>query len=695
MFGIFPPLHVTVAATSHALLAQVGATPKIDAVVGAIDYPQASMRGAQIVDVSARSSTSAPSVTVRFSGKTTWLYQVFGALQDWSGTNLMTVTLKNEEAFPVVFGASVSSSSDPANLTTAFGGFLTLGPRETRRFALVLSEPDLASAGLRDLPAPSGAPSTFVRSGTAVDLKKVGHWRLSYQGTAPARVTVVEMSRVGYRPGFPGFLDEFGQFTSRDWPSKIADISDFAARKLDESIDLNNHPPAPDLYGSTTLPRQATSPTWKLKNLNGRKYFVTPDGKPFWMNALVGVHDWMATMVQGREAMFTALPDRNGANGDLYSYLVPTRGTPGTLFILQRHNLRLKYGQNHAPQFIATLRRRLPSWGFNTIGVQSMDPMYDNSAPFTLQLDTNAFPKRLSTPQMSWGPMPDPYDASFTPWAKAKFAKDLKTKGTMKNLVGVFVDNELSWGTVADGKPDGDLSIAMGALSAPRTQPARTALIAQLQSKYALVSRLNAAWGTRFASFASVDASKFANGSRPNAAMRTDLQRYVGLFAGTYFSKVKAALTQAGYNGLYLGSRFYHYSAPVVAAAAPSVDVLSFNFYNRAAAMPWSYLNGLPKPVMISEFGFGRNEAGGFAGQPLADDSAQRAEWTDEWLRTAAIQPNIVGVQYYEYGDQPASGVADNQAAFAYGLVDIADNPDMAIVNVFRRFAQDLYSIRH
>ena len=684
MFGIAvsPPL-----LPSPAALLAAGTSTSVSG--GAIDLARADTPGYLSVSGASIVSTGGAGVTVRFSGRTTWLYQAFARPQDWSGTNLATITLRNEESFPVTLGAILSSSTNPADLSTAFNAPVTLGANETRRFALVLKAPDIAAAGLRALPAPAGAPSSIVYSGSAVDTSRIGHWRLSYQGTAPARVTLLEFNKVAYEAGFANLVDAFGQFTGRDWNGKIADAGDFVGRKLDEAADLAQNPASPSLYGNPSVPSRGVG-GWKIATVNGRKNLIAPSGKPFWMTGLIGVHDWMATMSSGREEMFALLPSAAGEDGDLFQYHVPSRGTAGTMFYLQRSNLRQKYGRSYKAPFVAQLKKRLPSWGFNTVGAHSMGEMYDDSTPFTTLVDTNAFPTRLTTPKVAWTTLPDPYAATFQSWSAAAFARVLASKAAMKNLVGTFVDNEMSWGSASADVPDGDLAVAFGALAAPASQPARAALLTRLQAKYARVARLNAAWGTRFASFAAA-----ANVSgRPNAAMRADLAGFVGAYAATYFSKVRAALGASGFKGLYLGCRFDQTNNPVVSAAAASVDVLSFNYYRRAGDMPWAYLNALPKPVLISEFGMAHNEAGGFAGQPLADTAAIRAAWVDEWLRSAATQPNIVGVQYTEYGAHPATGVADTQENYSYGIVDIADNPDLDLVGVFRRFARDLYTIR-
>jgi agarase len=313
--------------------------------------------------------------------------------------------------------------------------------------------------------------------------------------------------------------------------------------------------------------------------------------------------------------------------------------------------------------------------------------------PFTVELSTNSFPTRLTTANLNWTTLPDPYDNSFEGWMAQSFNKSLATYESKPNFAGVFVDNEMSWGTVSSTDAAGTDSCALGALAASAKQPARIAFLSQLRSEYGTIRALNSAWGASFSSFNAMTAP--SNGALGlNAAAIRDCTTFERAFALTYFEKVKAALEGAGLRSLYLGCRFSTFNDAVVGAASQVVDVLSFNHYGTVDTYPWSYFNGLPKPVLLSETSVGENNEGTFGGNPLAPDSEQRAEWAYAILTTAAKQPNVVGVDWFNYTDWAATGDGDSMANYGYGVVDVCDTPRYPLVSAFRAFAKQLYALR-
>lgn len=636
-----------------------------------------------------------PSVTVSFTGAhPAWLYQVLNSPQNWSGTSAAVMTLINYEPFPVTVCVVISSSSNPANLSQSFQAPVTLAPNSTTRYAFAYALPNPLTEGLQALPPPPGAPVNYVFSISRFDQSQVGHWRISYQGTVPATIGLSEFDLATYEPGFPNLVDQYFQWTGSDWATKIHQDSDFQTRLADEETDLANHRNTAELTGSTELPSQASAGKWQVATYRGKKYLVHPSGHLFWMFGLNGVHDAYGTMVSNREQMFESLPPATGSTASLYIYHTASLGPSGTDVFDQRVNLIRKFGQSYEQPFVAQLKQRLPSWGFNTVGAGSFDDVYDGSMPFTKLLDTNAFPTRLSTPTTNWTSLPDPYDPNFQSWLNGTFRSGLAHYLGKSNFAGVFVDNEMSWGTVTSQTPQGTVNCALGALAALSGQPARSAFLAQLEKEYPTISALNSAWGTSYTSFSAMTAPADL-GLGLNSAASKDCTAFESAFAATYFSKVRQALQAAGLKSLYLGCRFYTSNDSVVAAAAKYVDVLSFNHYGTAASYPWTYYNELPKPVLISESSVGQNAEGLFAGQPLAPDPNTRAVWAYQILKEAANQPNIVGLDWFNFSDWAATGDGDSEENFGYGVVDVCDTPHQPLVNTFRTFAKQLYFSRN
>jgi len=636
------------------------------------------------------STRGTSNVKVRFTGNhPCWLYQIANEPENWSGTAMAVMTLTNYEKFPVTVCVNISSSTDPSDLSVAFSAPVTLAAQQTVRYGFSFDLPDPVQYGMEALPPPAGNPVTYVFSRSQLNLAKVGHWRISYQGTAPATIGLSEYDLATYSPGFPDLVDQWFQWTGRDWTNKIHSATDLKTQMADERTDLALNPGTGETSGSARLPNQGAAGKWRVTSYNGMKYLVHPSGRLFWMFGLTGVHDAYGTMVSNRRQMFESLPPDSGTTASLYADHVANRGPSGTDIYDQRWNLMQKYGQNYLPSFVSTLKERLPSWGFNTVGAWSFDRVNDGSLPFTVCLNTNSFPVRLSTPNITWTSLPDPYSSQFQTWLNSTFTNQLATYNTRTNFAGVFVDNEMSWGSPTTADPNGTTTFALAALSASSSQPARAAFLKQLESTYRTVGSLNSAWHTKYSSFATVTAP-----TTLTSAATQDCTKFEEAFALTYFDAVKTALKAANFKGLYLGCRFDQYNSAVVSAASQVVDVLSFNHYGTADTYPWAYFNSLSKPVLLSESSVGENAEGNFAGNPLAPDVNTRAQWASAILSEAAKQPNVVGLDWFNFSDWAATADGDSMENFGYGVVDVCDTPHYQLVNAFRAFAKQLYQLR-
>jgi hypothetical protein len=632
-------------------------------------------------------------VTVHFTGThPAWLYQIASEPEDWSGTGMAVMTLTNYQNFPITVGVAISSSTDPSNLSQAFVAPVTLPGGQTTRFGFAYNLPNPLQQGLQLLPPPPGAPTQYVYSQSSFNPSQVGHWRISYQGTAPATIGMSEFDVASYQSGFPNMVDQYFQWTGRDWTNKIYTDLDFGTRLSDELVDLAQNPAIAQLSGSRTLRNMGTSKKWRVARSNGMQYLVLPNGNPFWMFGLNGINDAYGTMVSNREQMFESLPDET-ANPSLYTYHVADLGPSGEDIYCQRANLMIKYGTNYLSSFTNMLKQRLPSWGFNTVGVGSFAPVTDGSIPFTVLLTTNAYGTRLATPATNWTTLPDPYGADFQSWLNSNFKSQLAQYNSKQNFVGVFVDNEMSWGTISAINPQGTVMCALSALAAGPQQPARVAFINQLKGEYGSIKSLNQAWYTNFSSFNSI-APPASWGAAINFKEAQDCTAFEHAFAATYFSKVRAALTNAGCPALYMGCRFYTYNPPVVSAAAQYSDVLSFNHYGTADTYDWSYFNSLTKPVIFSESSIGLDADGTIGGQPVAYDENTRAQMAYDILTQAAQQPNVVGLNWFNYSDWAVTGDGDSEENFGYGVVDVCDTPHYELIAAFRQFASQLYDLR-
>ena len=256
-------------------------------------------------------------------------------------------------------------------------------------------------------------------------------------------------------------------------------------------------------------------------------------------------------------------------------------------------------------------------------------------------------------------------------------------------LIGYFADNELAWAGV--GEPmQARYALALGTLRQGPQSPAKQAFLAQLRAQYPSAAALAAAWGVPLADWATLEAADF-RAPLPDAAhpaREADLQRFQRLYADTYFHTVAERLKAAAPNHLLLGGRFAASTPEAVAACAQYCDVLSFNFYTREPQHGYDFaaLRQLDKPLLVTEFHFGSRDRGPFWG-------GVQEVWTEEqrgpayahFLARALDEPSIVGLHWFQYLDQPATGRLLDGENGHLGLVGITDRPYRGFVEAVRQ----------
>lgn len=616
----------------------------------------------------------------------------------WAGTNFLTFIIENPQAFTVRMSFMISTNSDPNNFNNGMYCEFDIAPNSSDRYALYYSEPTPPDVQMRILPKPF--EGRFIRPYIAntCNLNNIMHWRFVTLNSNPHNLVFRDFQRVNYSLTMTDVVDQYFQYTPRDWLGKIHSNLDLLAAKAAEETNLSANPLTGFPLGSTVLPNQGTNARWRTANYNNKWYFVHPNGRLFWSLGLNGVHDQNSTHIQGREAMFESVPSPTGPNGDLYYTANNSSGQQVTLYNLLHHNMRLKYGSgvNLRNQFMTITNRRLNSWGINTVGAWSLEEFrLANDRPFVHILRTTGFHSHLPTPTTAWSTPPDPFHPQFQSWMTTQFTSELAEFNGLTNFVGTYVDNEMSWGhTISGGTLIDRYSLSLGVLAAPINQPAKAEMIRVLQRKYRTVSRLNAAWRTTFSSFSALNSPVvITSPSQLTLSMQKDLKDFNFRIATAYFTKVRSALTASGFTGLYLGCRFWHQVPEVVQAASQSVDVLSFNNYASSTEYNWAMLNAQRKPVLISEWSVNTDEGPTLGVHGIT--RSQRQTRIQAMLQTAAQQPNVIGLHWFELYDMATVNRGYNDENYGTGALTVTDSPHPEVVDAFRWFASRIYTLRN
>ncbi len=626
-----------------------------------------------------------------------------GDAWDWSGQGELRIRVQNAMPWAVTLHVEIEGVTAGQRLQATAG--LPAGPPQTLVIPLQATSP--RAQGMQAGPAmPFDDHGRLVLLATTVegvlDRRRVRAIRLEVP--APQTAQTLLFGAVDTTAGaatlhdaYAGIVDRYGQFTRASWPEKIA--SDAALRAAAKIALPGQATAALDAYGGRLDVHGLRKTGWfHTQELGGRWHLVTPDGHAFFslgVNAVAS--DGGRSYVQGREFMFRDLPPDRGPWAAFYGDSDSRRAEQGAnagigdnhgrWFDFQAANLYRIDGDNWLPAWRLRALDRLEAWGFNTIGNWSDAALGQaHRLPYTRSINIAGDYANVASGYDYWGRMPDPFDPRFVWAAEQAVATASASVREDPYLLGYFADNELAWAGVG---PHGRWGLALGTLAGDATSPAKQAFIASLKKEYVSPETLASAWGIALTSWNALDATGFRaplpDKARP--AIARDYSAWLRRYADTYFRVVAAAIRRHDPHHLFLGGRFAVNTPEAVAACAQYCDVVSFNIY---ADLPQhgfdaAAVRQLDKPVLISEFHFGSADRGPFGqGVVSVASEAQRGPAYARFVAAAASDPQIVGVHWFQYADQPVSGRLLDGENSHLGLVGITDIPFGGLVEAVR-----------
>ena len=410
----------------------------------------------------------------------------------------------------------------------------------------------------------------------------------------------------------------------------------------------------------------APSSRWSIAAGEGGPVLLTPCGDPFFslgVNAIDG-----------------------GASGGTEAAINPERAYRWQRFAETR------------AEWAVDARRRLLDWGFNTAGAWSVPPG-EIGLPVTPELELGR------TVNFVWT---DPFDPALMPELRRAAAAAVAPYRGNPLRIGYFSDNEIGWW-------NGPLFVAF--LTYPPENHTKQRLVAMLRERYrddwrAFERDFIPAPGT--AGFDGLLAARTAPRLRPGGNGIAAVRAWTALVAGRYYGAMRDALHEVDPEALYLGDRLpIYYDPDAVRAMTPHVDAISVN-YNIDTADGWVapyFFEGLRdlsggKPVLVTEWFYAaaENRSGNLnrTGPPhdaaharisnnrnrtghlmTVATQAERARGAGRAAQLLAAMPDVIGVHWFQYADEPTGGRADGED-YDFGLVDIDDRPYRGLVRALR-----------
>ena len=650
---------------------------------------------------------------------------------DWSTAQALTLRLQSGMDWALSVDVVVQSS-DGKTLTSRID--LPAGPAQTVLVPLKAFSP--LAQGMRAAPpmpwSYQGQRLLLTSSVGELDLAQVTSISLSIPQPNVAQSLLIE--RVGLqdddqaqKAAYTGLIDAYGQSTRSRWPEKVLGDEPLKSATTREQQQLQGWlaergKQQLDSYGGLQGAASFEAKGFfRTEKRDGRWYLVTPEGNPFYslgVNAVAA--DAGRTYVTGREGMFAALPADGEPLASFYGTGNNNDGTgasrgrnfnQGRWFDFYAANLERAHGTpclpaaqpqaaSPCPAAVFDAQRwqaqsldRMQAWGFNTLGNWS-DPALGQAkrVPYTLPLSIGGDYASISTGQDWWGGMPDPFDPRFAMATERAVAIATRDHRDDPWLVGYFADNELAW-AAPGSDPRARYALAYGTLRLTTDVPAKRAFLKQLRDKYRNQDGLSRAWGIDLKAWELMEDPGFQAPlpSPEHPEIERDLQHFQQVFAETYFKTLSDSLKWHAPNHLLLGGRFAVSTPEAVKACARYCDVLSFNFYTLKPEDGYDFaqLEALDKPVLVSEFQFGSRDRGPFWPGPLeVPREEDRGPAYGNFVKAALAQRSIVGVHWFQYLDQPASGRLLDGENGHLGLVAITDVPYAGFVDAVRKVNQ-------
>lgn len=258
---------------------------------------------------------------------------------------------------------------------------------------------------------------------------------------------------------FP-FCDRYGQFIHAEWPGKIHSDDELqAARRSEEAwLDANADSPIPgaDRWGGWgDGPQLRATGFFRVEKVEGKWWFVDPDGHLFWSLGVCSVYPSSATAITGRENYFEWLPERDAGGDSGEGVAVRWRDEAKNRdmvdFIIL--NERRKYGETDWERLFAeTTHRRFRAWGINTIGNWSRARIrFMRKTPYCACVDFASSTRlAISKPKGIGRALPDIGSEQFLADLRERLAALAANIKDDPWCIGIFVDNELAFGSADD-----------------------------------------------------------------------------------------------------------------------------------------------------------------------------------------------------------------------------------------------------
>ncbi|MDR0431265.1 MAG: beta-galactosidase [Tannerellaceae bacterium] len=492
-----------------------------------------------------------------------------------------------------------------------------------------------------------------------------------------ASISITDSIPPSYPPIATPIIDELGQWKDKEWNGKIGSV--------EEMVKINNEL-LKEVAGVKTPADWSQFGGWKGKRFQATGFFhthhdgnrwwlVDPEGYAFLSTGVDCISHGSSGPVGGIEDLFEWLPEMDDP---IYGEaLREARNTKTMDFYVA--NLIRAYGPDWKEKWTTVTEGLMRKFRFNTVGNwSSLDFAKASHIPYVLQL--NRFP---STEIRLYRDFPDVFSDEYKN-NSVRFAEQLNNYKDDPYMVGYFLRNEPEWAF-------GYHNLAYEMFATDQQSRTKDEFVGWIAKKYGDIDALNNAWNLSLKGFDELMSMTFKE--YPSKEADKDFYEFSTILVKMYVDIPCDEVSKIDKNHLNLGMRYAWLSSDLLYKAGERFDVFSINGYGINPPPTEEIARVSGKPIIIGEFHHGAVDralpATGIIGVLSQED---RAAAFRNYIEQGFARPELVGMHYFQWVDQPYYGRFDGEN-YNIGIVSSTGVPYPELTEAMKLTNERIYKV--
>jgi len=493
-----------------------------------------------------------------------------------------------------------------------------------------------------------------------------------------ASISLMDSLPQPYEPLSEPIIDLLGQRTGREWPGRIKNEEELVSLnlELEKSVSGSEFAGQFSKYGGWKEKRFRATGFFRTEHDGRRWWLVDPEGYAFLSVGIDCMRSTSSGPVTGIEDLFEWLPRENDPK--FSEALTGREGMKNMDFY--RTNLIRVFGSDWKARWSRMTADMLRNLGINTVGNWSeISFARENKLAYVLPL--NRFP---GTEIQLYRDFPDVFSEEYKRNSE-EFASQLIDYKDDPYLVGYFLRNEPQWAF-------GYHNLAYEMFATSQSSATKDEFIKWISSKYNNdLQSFNKSWNLNLSRID--DLRDLAFRDYPSVAADSDFYSFSEIMVRRYVDIPCDEVAKIDKNHLNLGMRYAWISSDLLYKAGERFDVFSINGYGYAPPPTAEISRISQKPVMIGEFHHGAVDralpATGITG---VINQEQRAAAYRNYIEQGFARPELIGMHYFQWVDQPYYGRFDGEN-YNIGIVTIQNLPYAELTESMRITNNRIYLV--